>query len=170
MKLTHIFNYNTSQHWEKFETKPCFNVQQSRVPLRICGIMARLAQANHYVLAKHTQLFFSRRSIIGGMDMKAKKQCSSMNGNYHQENSWDIISKYGLTDIHSNQKSKEPLCHLNDQNVSSSHLTIPYKNALELTHHYSQQFKDDSRKSISTQILTNTYNNVIDEWSWSDSD
>lgn len=138
--------------------------------LKICGISARRALANHFVLDKRIPHFFSRHLITGGTVTKVKKQCLSTSGNSHQANFSDIISKYGPIDIHSNQKSKDPLCHLNAQNELLSPQIIQFKTVSEQTQPCWLQSNVVSGRSISTLFPTNTWSNAIDDWTWSDSD
>lgn len=134
---------------------------------KICGIMARLALANLYVLVLVSHNCFLRHSIIGGMDTRAKKRCSSRNGSLDLANSLGTTSKFGRTDTHSSQRSRDPLYHLNAHEELSSHLITPYKNVSELTPRCWQQCKDGSLKLISTQIHSDTnsqYSQSTDDW------
>jgi hypothetical protein len=110
--------------------------------------MALRALANPYVLAIPFLNCFSRRSIIGGTATKEKKLSLSKNGSWVAENFWDITSKFGQTDIHSNQKSKDRLYHLKDQNGSSSHQTTASMNASELTKLSYKLSNEDFKKEI----------------------
>ena len=156
MTLMPTFNCNTTLRFARSATKLCFNSLSSKGPLKICGIMARLALANHFVLVLASHNCFLRHSIIGGMDTRVKKPCSSKNGNSLVANSLDITSRFGQTATPSNQKSRDPLCHLNAQDELLSHPTIPFKSASELMRLYYPHYVADSPKSTSTITLSST--------------
>lgn len=169
MTLILTFNFNISQLWERSVTKLCCIRLKYTAISKICGTMARLAPANLYVLVRVTHNCFLRHSIIGGMVTKEKRLCSSRNGNSLVANSWDITSKFGQTDIHSNQKSRALHCHHNVPNESSSHQTTQWKNVSEQTDNYLQQCNDDSPLSTSTKILSDTssqWSQWNDDWYW----
>jgi hypothetical protein len=168
--LIHTFNSNTLQPFAKYEMRLCFKDLLWRAHLKICGILARQALENRFVLVKRIQHFFSRRLITGGMDTKVKKLCSSTSGNSRQENFWDTTSKSGLIDTLSSQKSRDPLCHLNAQNELSLHPTTQFKNASEPTQPCWLQSSVVLGRSISTLFPTSTSNSAIDDWTWSDSE
>lgn len=148
----------------------CFKDHRFKEHWKICGILARPALENPFVLVKSFPHSILRRSIIGGMATKEKKPCLSTSGNYHLENSWDITSKFGQTDTLSSLKSRDPLCHLSAQKESSSLQTIPFRNVSDLTQLCWQLSNEDSLKSISTNNLTDTWSNATDDWYWCDSD
>lgn len=158
MKLMLTYNYNIIKRYERFATRHCFNSLRFRVIWRICGTMARQAQASRFVLERDSHSCSSRHSITGGMDTKERRRCSSRNGRSPLASSWDITSRFGQTDTHSSQKSRDPLCHLNAHDELWSHQTTLCKNALERTQHCSRLSDAASRKSISTNIHSSTSN------------
>ena len=156
MTLMPTFNCNTTLRFARSETKLCFSSLRFRVIWRICGIMARLALANHFVLVLVSHNCFLRHSIIGGMDTRARRPCSSKSGSSPVANSLDTTSRFGLTATHSNQRSRDPLCHLSAHEELLSHPTIPFKTASELMKLYYPHCVADSPKSTSTITLSST--------------
>lgn len=99
-------------------------------------------------------------SIIGGMVTKEKRQCSSRNGRSPVASSLATTSKSGQIAMLSNQKLRDPLCHLNAQDELWSLQTTRFKNASEQIQHCWQRSEDDSPKSTSTTTHSSTPSRV----------
>lgn len=160
MKLMLTFNCNISKLCVRFETRRCFNSLRFRVILKIYGIMARQGLANLFVLVLVSHNCFLRHSIIGGMVTKEKRQCSSRNGRSPVASSLATTSKSGQIAMLSNQKLRDPLCHLNAQDELWSLQTTRFKNASEQIQHCWQRSEDDSPKSTSTTTHSSTPSRV----------
>lgn len=132
----------------------CWRALLWMVILRICGIMVPLALASRAKLVMRILMRSARRLIIGGTDMSENQLSSLMSGKSVLASFLAIISRFGLTGIHSRWKSKGPRCRCKDRSASLSPPITPLMNVSGVTECYAQPSIDVSDLWISDWFPT----------------